>query len=622
MSCNSTTPFVVFNTQFSQANCDACSDPACGGSAQNAACVFYAGAALPCSGIATNDNLETALQKIDAQVCAITGNYATYNTFCLAPITTQQEFVEGISEFVCTLRTDFDNFLNITYINGLATISTRFAAIEVPGITCAIAGVVPADTLNDILNKYCTSITALDTAISLSGVNWSQCFVSSTPTTIAQAFDLLIDQICLVNSNTGAALPVFNNIGSCLPTPGAADTLVSTIDKIKTRLCQTGTFDINALTWGCVTQPSVVTTDLQSAVQEILDQVNDYIQNKLTFSADFVVSLTNPLDVCEGKTVELTTPILSNDRLVASTNTDLTPGTLQDKLVAGLDVSLDFLSNPGQVIINSSAALTDTYQVKADITDAFPSFLINKVHGTTNNVDGVFIVESYNNTTKKVDLAPAIDWDIFINKWFDQVEADVALKIRFCTLVQDCVDQNFVCNGYTVSLTPAQILANASSSFSYTDCNNVIQVVNLSAPGFESVSFCALRNSITAVGLLVLDGGACVGSTTTTTTSTSTTTTTSTSSTTTTTTTAPGPPGVALTVKLGTPSEGDACAAGDTVVYSFTGLCTVGVALFTDALLTVPVTGFDYVWDTYGSAVTFNISSITGTVGAPAGVQC
>src|SRR5258708_1798727 len=88
-------------TGFSPSNCT--SLPSC---ALNANCVIYSGPNLQCSGIVTNDALDIILQKIDPLLCSASGDYSGYNTYCLAPITTQKQFVESISNYVCTLNTN------------------------------------------------------------------------------------------------------------------------------------------------------------------------------------------------------------------------------------------------------------------------------------------------------------------------------------------------------------------------------------------------------------------------------------------------------------------------------------------------------------------------------------
>lgn len=398
-NCNNNSPFSTFSLQATYPT--ACVPSECSGQVFKTKCVYYSGANLSCSGINTNDSLELALQKIDTQICTITGDYSTYNTYCLAPITTQRQFVETISEFVCNTQTSLSTFTGTTFPAYQSTVNTRFTALEVPGITCSFASVTNTDTLQQILTKYCTAFTTLNNKFSLSGVNWSQCFtVVSNPTSIADAFSLLVDQICQVKAMTSGSLPVFNNIGTCLPSPGSSDTLVSTINKIITKLCSLPTFNINSINWGYLTKPSSVDNDLQSAFQTITTKVSDNSFNAVTgYSADFVVSATNPSDPTAGKTIALATPI-SQDRYVAATNGDSSPGVLQSKLYAGTGITLDYTTNAGKATIISTGLTnvsnTNSIQLTGNGTSGTPLAANLKISAQAGNTaiinsDGIFV---------------------------------------------------------------------------------------------------------------------------------------------------------------------------------------------------------------------------------------
>lgn len=409
-------------------------------------CIVWSGPNLPCSGVTTGMTLEELLTAFDTALCAATGDFSTYNVDCLddvEAITTEQEFVEAISAYVCTLRTDLDTFINTTFATYQTTVDNRFDLIENPSITCASAGITSADSLSTIYTKYCAKFTEIDQKISIAGVGWDLCFtVDPLPTSIAQGFQVVLSQICSLKSvidGGSFTLPVFNNVGSCLPSPlTTADSLVDTVNKIKTRLCQTPTFDINTLTWGCTTKPSSTTTDLQAAFQAILDKVNDYVQNKLTFSGDFVISQTNVGDPCEGKTVALAIPS-DQDRFVASNAADASPGTLIQKLQAGTNITLDDTTTPGKVIINSSGGGSGLdVLVKTRSADPAAGYLEDKIEGST-NASGVTITTITDTGDNKVQIGSTINFETFWTTLLTYLDDNTTIKELFCDYVQSCL---------------------------------------------------------------------------------------------------------------------------------------------------------------------------------------
>lgn len=409
-------------------------------------CVFYSGGNLTCSGINTKDSIEIALQKIDTLLCASAANYSTYNTYCLSsptPITTQQQFVEKISQYVCTNRSDYDTFVNTTFPAYQTSVSNQFTAINIPGTTsCSNVGINLGDTLQTILQKFSNSLCNIFTSdLDLSTVNWSQCFtVSPAPTTIVQGFNAVLSQICSIAASGGAALPTFNNTGSCLPAPlTTSDSLVDTVNKIKTRLCESPTYDINALTWNCVAKPSTDTTDLQSSISAILSKLDVLSQNLPSFTSDFAVSATNPINACAGKTVALSSSIA--DRKVAATATDSTPGTLQDKLTSDTNLAWDF-SDPTKAkitLIGSIGGSSDN-KVKVDNTDSTPDFLSSKVENSPGNASGIALTFTVDSTNPNHKLQPQITVDpsVLFNFLLQELSEDDTLRATFCAAVAAC----------------------------------------------------------------------------------------------------------------------------------------------------------------------------------------
>lgn len=428
MACVST-PFSFDIQYFYDESCSTCSTD-CGSTGADATCIIYTGANLSCSGIETNDNLETALQKIDEQICTVTGDYANYQYGCLTEwwgnsITTESEFVEAITTYSCEITENLESFTGVTFPAYQSSVSARFQSIEGPSITCTFAGVTSSDDLNTILTKYCTAFGTLDTAISLVGVDWDQCFtVTTPPTTIAEAFSLVIDQICQVEA-AGATLPTFNNSANCLAGT-STDSLVTTIDSIITNLCLTDEFDGDSITLGCL---APVDTSLQEIIQEIADQTSTLIQNTPTYSADFTVTPNG--DPCDGVTIALATPI-NQDRFVALNVGDASPGTLVDKLTAGTGITL---TPGGGTMTISTSGTADSFEVKADASGS-EGFLVDKVAGQS--AGGISITASYNAGSDKLDLTPSIDYSELFTELLNRLDTDSDLYDLFCEKLANC----------------------------------------------------------------------------------------------------------------------------------------------------------------------------------------
>ena len=502
--CSTSSP-LSFNLQYVyNAQCtDTCTLPGCNGcTPTDAKCIVYNGAALVCSGIETGDTLETALQKLDEQVCSAIGDYSTYQFNCLeawceCTITTEAQFVDQITAYTCETRSNLDAFIGTTFPTYQSAINARFVALEVPGITCATASVTSTSTLVQILNAYCTQITNIKAAILVSSVDWDQCFtVLSPPTTVIGGFDLLVDQICAVKAiaEAAAVLPVFNNTAyTCLADPTSSDTLVETITMMLDVLCTAAIFDPANIDWGCTgAEPA----DLEAGIQQIVTSLDGLLQNNATYSEDFVVTAIDPEDPCAGINVALATP-LNLDRFVASNGADTSPGTLEDKLIAGSNITLDYITTPGGVIIESTG---DTYTVKANVIDDSPDFLDEKVQGQPDTTGSISIATLYNVTTKQVDFTPSIDPDALMELIFSTIENSIVWKARFCSLASACTPGTTctawdISNGGTPEVDP-------DGTFAYTDCEGIYTITTLAAG--DSTSICAIGGIITTAGTLTI----------------------------------------------------------------------------------------------------------------------
>lgn len=440
----------------------------------DATCVNYTGAGLLCIDPPANPNLEEIILSIDAKLCQAMGAWGDFDYHCLAEdftISTPEEFVDVISNYVCTLRSDYDTFITTTFPTTITGIEDSIDAIINPNLTlCSSSGIVGTDNLSQVLTKLANGICSIKSEINPSGADWNACFVTTPiPTTVTEGFDALISQICQLAESTGTVtLPTFNNVGSCLPAPlTATDTLVSTINKIKTRLCQTGTIDIDILPWGCVTNPaSGQATNLQAALGQVISTLNTLVANDTTFDPDYFIVTS---DSCSGRTVTLDTDTIGADRFVASDASDASPGTLTDKLQAGTNITLDNLTNPGKVIING-AANTDQL-VKVRVADPSAGYLEDKVAGIDNAGQGIEIVKTTNVSTNKVEFEGNLNFNTIASNILTEISSDPDLYAQFCALICGCEP----CNGTTSTTTTLQQQARVMMSI----INNTGQTINI-----------------------------------------------------------------------------------------------------------------------------------------------
>lgn len=417
-------------------------------------CVAYTGPDLTCIGATTNTCLELIIQKIDAQLCTVIGDYSGFDLGCLRAdytINTAQQFAESVSDYVCTFRTDFDTFVDTTFVDYQADVDARFDNLEVAGFTsCVTVGIVPADTLRQTLVKLSGNLcNVLASFAAIPTANWSQCFtVLVPPTTLVGALNVLLDQICQVAAATGVVIPTFNNIGSCLPTPGASDSLVDTIIKIRTRLCQTPTFSAANLAVSTCVQFSGSSTleDVIDAQNSAIDQVSQASITAITSA--FTLTPVDVLEPCLGMELGLNTSVV--DRRVALDNADLTPGTLFDKVVAGTNVTLDFgILNAGKLTISATGGVPADEKTKATALDPSAGFLDAKLIGGTNG--GLTISATPTVTNDQIQIMPNIDFNVLVNLIFDEIEADDDLRDRFCAIVASCPSPCDAPSGISVS---------------------------------------------------------------------------------------------------------------------------------------------------------------------------
>lgn len=415
-------------------------DNDCANGVYDTACIIYTGPDLACIDAPTNSCLESIITKIDAQVCTAVGDYSGFNLGCLRndyTINTAKDFAESTANFVCILRTDLDTFTTTTFPNTIDDIEDDIQAIQIPGTTSSCSNIVipNGSTINSVLQILANAGCSLYAAINPSSANWSQCFtVLTPPTTIVQAFNVVLDQICQVASTAGGTLPTFNNVGTCLPSPGANDSLTNTIIKIRTRLCQTPVFlASNLASSTCVSfGPSSTLEDVIEAQNALLDDLAD--SSIRGASSDFIIDYIDSGNHCLGKTISLNTSVV--DRKVALNNADLTPGTLFDKLAQGTNVTLDFgVANPGKVTISATGGTSTDEKVKINASDPTPGYLLSKLTGSTTSLTLTTVTPL---SATQAQVTVTLNGPAVANVILDAIEEDDDLKARFCALVASC----------------------------------------------------------------------------------------------------------------------------------------------------------------------------------------
>lgn len=439
-SCNENSITILGWSQISSQNgncgCTDC-DPT---NVANSSCVFYSGPNLNCLGVETCDDLNTVLSKIDEKLCTVIGDYSLYNKYCLddlSTINTEQQFVEAVAQQFCTLKSTVDTFLTTSFPAYQTTVDSRFDAIEVPGITCSAASVLNTDSLNSILTKYCTQISSIKSNLDLTGVDWDQCFVVGTnPVTLSQAFDVIIDQICLVKGiaqSGSSSLPTFNNVGSCLPAPvTSTDSLVDTVNKIKSKLCTLPTFDSGSVSWGCIAPAAT----FQDSLQNVISKLSDLSQSSIVqVSSDFTLTPVNPSDLCQGWQLNFAGSIV--DRKFALNSGDSAPDYFLNKVVAGAGVVFDTVTIPGKVVVKSDGSSVDE-KVKSFIGDPVSGYLSDKLEGNIDVAAGLTINVALNPTTNKVQVTPVLDMAQFLESQFSFIQSNESLRAAFCELVSGC----------------------------------------------------------------------------------------------------------------------------------------------------------------------------------------
>lgn len=396
----------------------------------DASCVFYTSSPLSVLGISTpNPSAEYIFQKIDEFLNNIVGaNYGSYNTFCLGAVSTEQEFVETISQFVCQLREDVDN-IDVS-ASDIITITNTINSIINPNLTlCSYIGTTSSSTLNEILVAISTRVCELNTFVSLSDVVWDTAYsVITTPTDISDGFTEVFRQIALLKASvpTSVSLPTFNTVLSCLPTKTATTPLSTVVNELVQRVCSTTSFSPETLSWGCVSTPT--TSDLTSVVQSILTEISGLKSGIPLFDSDhFEVTSSS----CDGVSVSLKDELLTSISEVSVTS-DSEPGYLSEVLEAGNNISFD-TTDPDKIRINS----LETGRLKVSANGVL-KYLNNAIQG--GSTDGLAITVQESGDAMVV--IPNVDYDIFVDQMLTTISNNPTLLAKLCNIICQCNNCN------------------------------------------------------------------------------------------------------------------------------------------------------------------------------------
>lgn len=411
----------------------------------NASDIQYTGPNLSCLGVQTNSNLDEVFSNINDIVCSeITIDWSSFDYSCLEGGSTAKDFVEEISAEFCSLETDVNTFLGTTFPSYQSTINSRFIDIEIPEIEsiCTINGIsiTDSDNIQTILQKLSNISCYLNTQLNPSSANWNSCYtVSPTPTTIVGGFNTLISQICSIKSTVDGwtgLLPTFNNIGTCLPTPSATESLYNTVIKIRDKACSAISYDVDEVTWQtCVGNPTATEgTTIEDTISHLTYYIEQSLLGRITsVSDDFNLELTTPGSPCDGLRLEFNPGGTFANNQVALDSDD-TAGFLLDKLTAGSNITFDTVTNEGEIIINASVG-TDQY-IRITSNDTTSDYLNNKIQGSTGEITiSTTVIGSGN---ESLQISASLNSDTAADNILDAILLDSALQAKFCTAVSNC----------------------------------------------------------------------------------------------------------------------------------------------------------------------------------------
>lgn len=415
-------------------------------------CIIYTGPTLACLNIETNTKLEDIIKEIDTVLCMnVENGFGSYDFHCLADtytINTEAQFVSAITEYVCDFKADFDTLVSTTIPGYISDLQDQIDLINNPELTptCDILDYTDESTLTEVLTSQSLAICTIADNLNISTVEWDMCMeVSTIPGTVAQGFTMVLTQLCNLKSTIDeitVTLPTFNNEGTCLAGATDNDTLDDTVQMIRTRLCQTPVFDINAL--------DVICFDLEEAgdLQGLVQQFITVIEGQLSYtptewdSGHFTVEMSDPENACGGVRVALNEEALAglSDKLVSVDGSD-TAGYLSAKIVAGDNISITIDTEDGVLIINGEASGENADEkVKSWSGDSTAGFLDSKLKDGVSDDGLITTTVEVDEGDDMIKITAEIDVEALITAIITLANSNPTVKTALCELFASCPD--------------------------------------------------------------------------------------------------------------------------------------------------------------------------------------
>jgi hypothetical protein len=420
--------------------------------AYDSSLVVYNSVPLTTINVTPGMDLQTALQNINIAVATtITPdyslfNYGPYSGYTIqntsgGPITTLQEFVEGISKTVCVVENDLYTFTLTTYPANQSILSSAISALQIPGITYShtagglTVSISNTDSMNTVLGKLAAGLGDTGDLLGAPGNAWSLLSISQ-PTNIYDAFNSLINYNIAQDATIAgkeASIGTFDNSINCLVTVGgtSTDDAGTTISLLTTYACSLDKFDAGVVTTTCLTPQG----NLQDWIQYLIN-IADYDAANGFTAVDSSMTATSS-GPCSGYTIGVD-PNWTGLRNVAASIQDTTPGDLTDKLAAGANVSFTTLNPGANEQIEISVPLPTLNKVAVNSLDATPDYLAAKITSAQGDWGlSTSVLTSTNNDQLVISTVMA-DPFTFVQNFISYISTEPTLLAAFCALKTQC----------------------------------------------------------------------------------------------------------------------------------------------------------------------------------------